>query len=104
MCGFGNGQIILLTEADAAQVMDRFLASAEKDLVSPRAPVDGLGAGAFSILFDPKDPYQDHGAFVVFGAGPPTVAVTVYAEDGEAAGAVLPQAMAVAGAVAARLP
>ena len=59
---------------------DRFLATAEKDLVSPRTPVDGLGDGAFSVLFDPDDPYQDHGAFVVFGAGPPTVAATVYAE------------------------
>jgi hypothetical protein len=104
VCGFGNGQIILLTAADAAEVMDRFLASAEKDLVSPRTPVDGLGEGAYSVLFDHEDPYQDHGAFVVFGAGPPAVAVTVYAEDGEAAGAALPQAMAVAEAVAARLP
>ena len=104
VCGFGNGQIILLTAADSAQVMDRFLASAEKDLVSPRTPVDGLGEGAFSVLFDPEDKYQDHGAFVVFGAGPPTVAVTVYAEDGEGAEAALPQAMAVAEAVAAKLP
>ena len=69
--------------------MDRFLASAEKDLVSPRTPVDGLGDGAFSVLFDPDDKYQDHGAFVVFGAGPPTVAATVYAEDGEPAEAAL---------------
>jgi hypothetical protein len=35
-------------------------------------PAARLGEGAFSILFDPDDPYQDHGAFVVFGAGPPT--------------------------------
>ena len=104
VCGFGNGQIILLTEADSTPVMDRFLTAAEKDLVSPRTPVEGLGEGAFSVLFDPEDKYQDHGAFVVFGAGPPTVAVTVYAEDGEAAGAALPQAMAVAKAVAAKLP
>lgn len=85
VCGFGNGQIILLTATDSADVMDRFLARAEKDLVSPRTPMDGLGAGAFSVLFNPEDPYQDHGAFVVFGSGPPTVAVTVYAEEGEAA-------------------
>jgi hypothetical protein len=104
VCGFGNGQIILLTEADSPQVMDRFLTSAEKDLVSPRTPVSGLGEGAFSVLFDPEDKYQDHGAFVVFGVGPPTVAVTVYAEDGEAAGAALPQAMAVAKAAASKLP
>ena len=80
--------------------MDRFLASAEKDLVSPRTLVDELGDGAFSVLFDPDDPYQDHGALVVFGAGPPTVAVTVYAEDGEPAEEALPTAMAVAEAVA----
>jgi hypothetical protein len=104
VCGFGNGQIILLPQADSTQVMDRFLASAEKDLVSPRAAVEGLGDGAFSVLFDPDDPYQDHGAFVVFGAGPPTVAVTVYAGDGEPAEAALPQAIAVAKAVAAKLP
>ena len=104
VCGFGDGQIILLTATESTQVMDRFLASAEKDLVSPRAPVDGLGYGAFSVLFDPDDPYQDHGAFVVFGAGPPTGAVTVYAEDGEPAEAALPTAMAVAEAVAAKLP
>ena len=104
VCGFGNGQIILLTAPDSTQVMDRFLKSAEKDLVSPRTPVDGLSDGAFSVLFDPEDPYQDHGAFVVFGAGPPTVAVTVYAEDGEPAEAGLPPAMAVAKAVAAKLP
>ena len=83
--------------------MDRFLASAEKDLVSPRTPVNGLGDGAFSVLFDPDDPYQDHGAFVVFGAGPPTVAATVYAEDGEPAEAALAPAMAVAEAIAAKL-
>ena len=103
VCGFGNGQIILLAGADSAEVIDRFLASAEKDLVSPRTPVDGLGEGAFSVLFDPEDKYQDHGAFVVFGAGPPTVAVTVYAEDGEPAEAAVPPAMAVAEAVAAKL-
>ena len=82
---------------------DGLLASfGQQDL--PRTPVDGLGAGAFAIFFDPESPYQDHGAFVVFGAGPPTVAVTVYADDGEAAEAALPQAMAVAEAVAAKLP
>ena len=104
VCGFGNGQIILLTAAGGPQVMDRFLASAEKDLVSPRTPVEGLGEGAFSVLFDPEDPYQDHGAFVVFGAGPPTVAVTVYAEDGEPAEAALLTATAVAKEIAAKLP
>ena len=104
VCGFGNGQIILLPQADSTEVMDRFLASAEKDLVSPRTPVDRLGDGAFSVLFDPDDPYQDHGAFVVFGAAPPTVAVTVYAEDGEPAEAALSPAMAVAEAIAAKLP
>lgn len=69
----------------------------------PRAPVGGLGDGAFALLYDPENPYQDHGAFVVFGAGPPTVAVTVYAEEGEAAEAALPLAMAVARAIAAKL-
>ena len=103
VCGFGNGQIILLPQADSTAVMDRFLATAEKDLVSPRTPVDGLGDGAFSVLFDPDDPYQDHGAFVVFGAGPPTVAATVYAEEGEPAEAALAPAMAVAEAIAAKL-
>ena len=104
VCGFDNGQIILLPAADSTEAMDRFLASAEKDLISPRTPVDGLGPGAFSVLFDPEDKYQDHGAFVVFGAGPPTVAVTIYAQEGEPAEAALPQAMAVAEAVAAKLP
>ena len=50
VCGFGNGQIILLLQADSAAVMDRFLATAAKDLVSPRTPVDGLGDGAFSAM------------------------------------------------------
>jgi len=103
VCGFGNGQVILLLQADSTAVIDRFLATAEKDLVSPRMPVEGLGDGAFSVLFDPDDPYQDHGAFVVFGAGPPTVAATVYAEDGEPAEAALAPAMAVAEAIAAKL-
>jgi hypothetical protein len=103
VCGYGNGQIILLPQADSTAVMDRFLASAAKDLVSPRTPVDGLGDGAFSVLFDPDDPYQDHGASVVFGAGPPTVAATVYAEDAEAAEAALAPAMAVAKAITAKL-
>ena len=56
VCGFGNGQIILLAQPESAQVMDRFLASAEKDLVSARTPVEGLGEDAFSVLFDPDDP------------------------------------------------
>ena len=64
VCGFGNGQIILLTATDSTEVMDRFLASAEKDLVSPSdRRSTRLGDGAFSVLFDPDDPYQDHGAF-----------------------------------------
>ncbi len=104
VCGFGNGQIILLTGADSTKVIDGFLTSAEKDLISLRTPVDGLGEGAFSVLFDPEDKYQDHGAFVVFGAGPPMVAVSVNAEDGQPAEVALPQAMAVAEAVAAKLP
>jgi hypothetical protein len=69
----------------------------------PRTPVEGLGEGAFAIFYDPEDEYQDHGAGVVFGAGPPTVAVMVNAEDGEPPETVLPQAMAVAQAVAGRL-
>jgi len=103
VCGFGNGQIILLLQADSTAVMDRFLVTAEKDRVSPRTPVDGLGDGAFSVLFDPDDPYQDHGAFVVFGAGPPMVAATVYAEEGAPAEAALAPAMAVAEAIVAKL-
>jgi hypothetical protein len=51
-----------------------------------------------------EKPYQDHGAFVVFGPGPPTVAATVYAEEGEPAEAALAPAMAVAEAIAAKLP
>jgi hypothetical protein len=102
VCGFGNGQIMLWTVEDSREAFDRLLASfGQQDL--PRTPVEGLGEGAFVIFFDPEDPYQDHGAFVVFGAGPPTVAVAVYAEEGEAAEAALPQAMAVAKAVAAKL-
>jgi hypothetical protein len=89
VCGFNNGQIILLTAPDSTQVMER-------------AAVQGLGDGALSVLFDPEDKYQDHGAFVVFGACPPTV--TVYAEDGEPAEAVLQPAMAVAEAISAKLP
>jgi hypothetical protein len=38
------------------------------------------------------------------GSGPPTVAATVYAEDGEPAEAALAPAMAVAEAIAAKLP
>ena len=74
VCGFGNGQIILLLQADST-----------------------------TVLFDPYDPYQDHGAFVVVGAGPPTVAATVYAEDGEPPEAALAPAKAVAEAIAAKL-
>jgi hypothetical protein len=103
VCGFGNGQILLWTGADSRAAFDRFMAGfGQQDL--PRTPVEGLGDGAFAIFYDPEDEYQDHGAGVVFGAGPPTVAVMVYAEDGEPAEASLPQAMAVATAVAGRLP
>jgi hypothetical protein len=41
---------------------------------------------------------------VVFGAGPPTVAVTVNANEGKQAETAFPQAMVVAKAVAAKLP
>lgn len=103
VCGYDNGQIMLFTGADSRAAFDRLLAGfGQQDL--PRTPVDGLGDGAFALFFDPEDEYQDHGATVVFGAGPPTVAVTVYAEAGEAAEAALPEAMAVAEAVAAKLP
>jgi len=102
VCGYGDGQIVLFTGADSKSAFDRLLAGfGQEDL--PHTPVDGLGEGAFALFYDPEDKYQDHGAFVVFGAGPPTVAVTVYADDGELAKAALPQAIAVAQAVAAKL-
>lgn len=102
VCGFGSGQILLWTGADAATAFDRLSAGFGRQGLG-RVPVEGLGAGAFAVLYDPEDRYQDAGAFVVFGAGPPTVAVTVYAEDGRAAETALPPAMAVAKAVAAKL-
>jgi len=103
VCGFGNGQILLLSGAESPAAFDRMLAGfGQQDL--PRTPVEGLGDGAFALFFDPEDKYQDHGATVVFGAGPPTVAVTVYADEGQPAEAALPQAMAVAQAVATKLP
>ena len=102
VCGYDNGQVLLFTGEESMAAFDRLLASfGQEDL--HRTPVDGLGDGAFALFYDPENPYQDHGAFVVFGAGPPTVAVTVYAEEGEAAEAALPQAMAVARAIAAKL-
>lgn len=104
LCAFANGHVSLLTAADSAEAMDRFLTVAVKVLVSARTPVEGLGEGAYSVLFDPDDPYQDHGAFVVFGAGPPTVAVAVYAEEGDPPSAALQPALAIAQAVAAKLP
>ena len=102
VCGYDNGQILLFTGEGSIAAFDRLLASFGQENL-PRTPVDGLGDGAFAVFYDPENPYQDHGAFVVFGAGPPTVAVTVYAEEGEAAEAALPQAMAVARAIAAKL-
>ena len=76
--------------ADSAEVFDGLLTRAEKDMVSPRTPVEGPGEGAFAVIFDPEERVPGAGAFVVFGAGPPTVAVTVYAEDGEPAEAAMP--------------
>jgi hypothetical protein len=54
---------------DSKEAMNHFLARAENDLVSPNTPVEGLGEGAFSVLFDSEDEYKDH-ALVVFGSGP----------------------------------
>jgi hypothetical protein len=97
-----HGQILLFAGEDWRGTFDHYVASfGVEDL--PRTPVEGLGEGAFAIFYDPEDEYQDHGAGVVFGAGPPTVAVMVNAEDGEPPETVLPQAMAVAQAVAGRL-
>ena len=85
VCGYDNGQVLLFTGEGSNAAFDRLLASfGQEDL--PRSPVNGLGDGASALFYDPENPYQDHGAFVVFGAGPPTVAVTVYAEEGEPAG------------------
>ena len=103
VCGYNNGQILLFTGEDSESAFDQMLESFGQEGL-PRTPVDGLGEGAFALFFDPEDEYQDHGTFVVFGAGPPTVAVTVYAADGERAEAALPRAMAVAEAIAAKLP
>ena len=102
VCGFENGQIVLFTGEDSRTAFDGLLTSFGQEAL-PRTPVDGLGEGAFALFFDPESEYQDHGAFVVFGAGPPTVAVTVYADEGEPAESALPEAMAVAQAVAAKL-
>ena len=65
----------------------------------------GARSGAFVLFVDPEDANQDHGAFVVFGADPPTVAVTVtvYADEGQRAETALPKAMAVAKAVAGKV-
>lgn len=104
MCGFGNGQIVLFAGEGSAAAFDRLLArSGQLDL--PRTPVEGLGPGAFVLFVDPEDANQDHGAFVVFGADPPTVAVTVtvYAEEGQRAETALPKAMAVTKAVAGKV-
>ena len=103
VCGYDNGQVLLFTGADSNAAFDRLLASFGQENL-PRTPVDGLGEGAFALFYDPENEYQDHGAFVVFGPAPPTLAVTVYAEDGEEAEAALPQAMAVARAIAGKLP
>src|SRR5262245_48990627 len=65
VCGFGNGQIMLWTGADAKDAFDGFLAAfGQQDLA--RTPVEGLGDGAFAIFYDPESEYQDHGAGVVF--------------------------------------
>ena len=102
VCGFGNGQILLLSGARVRRLRPAcWRASASRTCPDP---VEGLGDGAFALFFDPEDKYQDHGATVVFGAGPPTVSVTVYADEGQPAEAALPQAMAVAQAVATKLP
>jgi hypothetical protein len=102
VCGYDNGQIVLFSGVDSRAAFDRLLESFGQQNLS-RIPVDGLGEGAFALFFDPESEYQDHGAFVVFGAGPPTVAVTVYAEEGEPAETALPHAISVAEAVAAKL-
>lgn len=103
LCGYENGQILLFTGADSKRAFERLLESFGQEDLS-REPVAGLGENAFAMFYDPDDPFQDHGAFVVFGAGPPTIAVTVYAAEGEPAKAALPEAMAVAQALVARLP
>jgi hypothetical protein len=103
VCGFDNGQIMLFPGEGSRATFDQFLAGfGQQDL--PRTPIEGLGPDAFALFYDPESEYQDHGAMVVFGAGPPTVSVTVYAEDGEPPEAALPEAMAVARAVAEKLP
>ena len=102
VCGFSNGQIVLFTGEDSKAAFDHLLASFGQEKL-PREPVDGLGPDAFALFFDPESEYQGHGAFVVFGAGPPTMAVTIYAADGEQAKSALPQALAVARAIAAKL-
>jgi hypothetical protein len=102
VCGFENGQILLFGGSESRTDFDRLLAAfGQQDLL--RSPVEGLGEGAFSLVYDPADPYQDHGAFVVFGAGPPTIAVTVYADEGQPAESALPAALRVAKAVAEKL-
>lgn len=103
VCGYDNGQIVLFAGEDSRKAFDQLLASFGQEGL-PRTPVEGLGEGAFALFFDPESEYQDHGAFVVFGAGPPTIAVTVYADEDEAAEAALPEAMVGAEAIAAKLP
>ncbi len=103
VCGYGQGQIVFWTVEGSAVEFDRMLEAFGQQHL-PRTPVGGLGDGAFAVFFDPEDKYQDHGAFVVFGAGPPTIAVTVYADEGEFAETALPQAVAVAKALALKLP
>ena len=102
VCGFDNGHTVLFTGTDFTRSSTG--SSRALRVLLPRSPVDGLGEDAFALLFDPENPYQDHGAFVVFGAAPPTVPVTVYAEKANPRRPSLLPAMAVAEAIAAKLP
>jgi hypothetical protein len=102
ICAFSNGHIMLLTGVDSGGTLDQLLASLSE--AGPRTEVEGLGGGAFTLFPEPEADFHPRAALVVFGARPPIVLVSVHAPRRERGESVLGQAMAVAKAVAAKLP
>ena len=102
VCGYDGGQIVLFSGATAWQDWERVMqAFGQQD--AARTPVPELGEDAYALLVEPANAYQSPAAFVVFGAGPHAVAVSVDGEDGQPPEAALPNAVGVAEAVAAKL-
>jgi hypothetical protein len=91
-CDSGIVRVMLLTGDEAGTRWDGFLKGARRDK-EQRFPVGDLGGDAYALRLDPRTDNEYPTALIVVTSASYLLAVSVRAENGEAAATVEPQAL-----------